>query len=462
VDAASDQLSWLPARYRYEDELGRTEGSQVLLVRDRQTGQQLALKTVIQGGQRARSELKAEYRFIADIVHPNLVELFELSLSDERVWFTMEYVDGLPFTEHEWRERRDGRLPLPATAIQLVDGIGALHDAGLVHRDLKPANVLVSPDGVVKILDAGLAADQRPLGENDDDDLVGTLAYLAPEVFLGKATAPSRDLFALGVMLYEAETGRLPYDGKSPLDFMKRSSGGYVPLLDASPTAAPALAELIEALLSPTPEARPPLAEVKRALLTLLDDATAPRLASRTTFVGRNREISVLAEAIDDVARGASRQLLLKAPSGYGKSALCVESLSRASDRRPVRILKSKCRLSERLPYQAIDGLIDALPGAFRRSGSDPPPLAPLDAAALCTIFPALEPLAPSPALEERDARPTASCVDAARRRSAICWRALPPRPPPSSGSMTCSGRMKTAGTSSPTSPRASCPSCCC
>ena len=99
---------------------------------------------------------------------------------------------------------------------QLVAGVSALHDKGKLHRDIKPPNVLVRPDGRVVILDFGLMSDTLPNPAAADDRMAGTPAYLAPEQHAGADASEASDWYAVGVTLYEALTGRLPFDGSWP------------------------------------------------------------------------------------------------------------------------------------------------------------------------------------------------------------------------------------------------------
>src|SRR5262249_41815528 len=150
--------------------------------------------------------------------HENLVALHELHADGGRWFFTMELVDGVPFLD---RVRPGGRLDserLRDGLAQLARGLGRLHDAGIVHRDLKPSNVLRGGDGRGVLRDFGLAA-ERP-----DEPWAGTAAYLAPE---GPRT-PAADWYAVGVMLYEALTGALPFAGH-PLDILARKQRAEAP-----------------------------------------------------------------------------------------------------------------------------------------------------------------------------------------------------------------------------------------
>ena len=176
----------------------------------------MALKTLRRSTAADLYRLKREFRSLADVAHPNLVCLYELFVEDDRCFFTMELVNGTGFVDHvrgaDRSHRSDIRL-VPA-ARQLVEGVCALHRKGKLHCDIKPSNVLVTTDGRVVVLDFGLIADQR-YGQAGDANYVagGTPAYMAPEEAPGMAPSEASDWYAVGVTLYEALTGVLPFSG---------------------------------------------------------------------------------------------------------------------------------------------------------------------------------------------------------------------------------------------------------
>jgi serine/threonine protein kinase len=231
---------------------------------DRKRGELVALKTMRRADPSALARFKQEFRSLADITHPNLVNLYELFAVDDRWFFTMELVEGSDFLSYV-RSRPLSDVPGPATATrppcngddgepeppeadwrrptrsftldevrlrdalrQLAEGVEALHHAGKLHRDIKPTNVLVTPEGRVVLLDFGLTADLEASGRHRtvDRQVVGTVAHMSPEQAAGLSIAPASDWYSVGVMLYEALTGRLPFVGPAEDVILIKQSAG--------------------------------------------------------------------------------------------------------------------------------------------------------------------------------------------------------------------------------------------
>jgi eukaryotic-like serine/threonine-protein kinase len=261
----------------------------------------VALKTLIRTEATELYQLKNEFRSLADIAHPNLVNLFELFVEADVCFFTMELVDGEDFVSyatgrgnfgHVESSNSEETLPLtwplaersgsvphsseiirarpslpmvecPVNAVrvwpalrQLVEGLCALHEGGKVHRDIKPSNILVTRAGRVVILDFGLATELNPTETRSTHGLIGTPAYMAPEQATGGALSPASDWYGVGITLYQVLSGQLPFLG-SYLDIIlqQQNSDPIAPcqLANNVPTE---LEELCLALLRREPQAR--------------------------------------------------------------------------------------------------------------------------------------------------------------------------------------------------------------
>jgi eukaryotic-like serine/threonine-protein kinase len=177
----------------------------------------------------SRERFEREARTVSRLSHPNICTLFDVGSQDGVDFLVMEYLEG----ETLARRLSAGALPLDQVldyAIQIVDGLAKAHASGVLHRDLKPGNVIITSDGIAKILDFGLAkrfgADEGEatalLTMTEAGSMVGTVAYMAPEQTMGRTADVRSDLFSFGVMLYEMLAGARPFDGGNVISTIRR------------------------------------------------------------------------------------------------------------------------------------------------------------------------------------------------------------------------------------------------
>ena len=331
---------------------------------DRDTGETVALKTLRNVDGTAILLLKQEFRTLAGLHHPNLIRLGELIESRGDWFFTMELLEGVSLME--WLRAGDQQRVRDGLA-QLVTGLGVLHDAGRIHRDVKPSNVIVCDERVV-LVDFGLATKHNSDHESwADDGMVGTPAYMAPEQASARPAGPEADFYALGVILYEALTGKLPIEG--PALQLMIDKQRVVPKAPSKIADVPAdLDALCCELLQIDPDARPSRSDILRRLgATPRKNAQTPTRGAalltpspRQTFVGREAELGVLKEALAECDRGRAVNLLIEGESGMGKSALAEHFLA-GLDRRDVVVLRGRCYERESVPYKGVDGVIDSI-----------------------------------------------------------------------------------------------------
>jgi len=536
----------LPPRFEVVRELGAGGFGRVYLARDRVHGEQVALKILARRDPHALKRFKTEFRSLANLVHDNLVSLFELHQSDDGAagwFFTMEHIEGRPFTEFLRPERGLGaghpsvtldvpgaraesrsvpsapihqgdegdhphasydetldppdlpdllplskplprpepspatpatprrvalpdtsRTPLDATPDapvflhpqttqpatlptapsffgieapdeetaqkwsalrpapgsgsgltfegvdgqtrlanlnacfgQLVEALAWLHSSGHLHRDVKPSNVLVDGRGRVKILDFGLVARLHDNSGQRGDLIVGTPAFMAPELCAGLPASPASDWYSVGVMLYLVLTGHLPFAGNSQVSLLAKQALSPRPpreLVDVPPE----LDELCVRLLAINPLERPDAAAMLRVFSSQQHDMGARTPSD--VFVGRGAEVASLASVLAATSGPSTRVALVSAPSGFGKTALVrhvLRELERAQvqgdGHKEVVILRSRCFERGTVRYRALDGAIDDLAGvlvAMPPAQRDTLVPAGLDRDALARLFPVL------------------------------------------------------------------------
>ena len=219
-----------------------------------------------------RLRFQVEARAAAGLTHPNAVAVFDTGEHEGLPYLVMERLPGKSLAD----SLTEGPIEsawLCEAAAGVLGALAEAHAAGIVHRDVKPGNILISADGRAKITDFGIAKSVGTGGDTSDltrtGHLVGTPAYLAPERLEGHPASPRSDLFALGVVLYEALAGRKPFQGDSPLAVARAvADGEHVPLLAVRPDLDPGLIAAVERAMAHDPEDRFASAEEMAATLT--------------------------------------------------------------------------------------------------------------------------------------------------------------------------------------------------
>ena len=219
ADDADDRIpgTLIAGRYRVVERVARGGMARIYRARDERLDRDVALKILSRPYADDPAYVErflSEARNAASISHPNLVHVYDSGSDGDLHYIAMEL---LP-THRSLREliRTNGRLPprrAVAIALDILAGLRAAHGRGLVHCDVKSANVMVQ-DGSTKLIDFGIArsrSDERPEGSS-----IGSLHYMAPEQLLGERLTPATDLYSVGVLLYEALTGRVPFQGETP------------------------------------------------------------------------------------------------------------------------------------------------------------------------------------------------------------------------------------------------------
>ncbi len=440
-------------RYHVVRELGRGGMGVVYLGRDLRRDMDVAIKVRGVTHNSATLWLKREFRAVATLRHPNLVELYELVAHEESCYFTMEYLPGID--PRRWVER-EGELSVPAIAssdattrtavpiqhanteisvittpasiqlrvvpqvdfgrvrvvlAQLAEGLAFLHARGVIHRDVKPSNAIVT-DGAVKLLDFGLALEHRRAEQelSRETRVVGTAAYLAPEYVERLIVSPAMDVYALGVVAFELVTGAPPFGGAFHM-LSRLNRVVSLPRASAINHDTPKeIDDLIDRMLQQDPAKRPTALEVA---VRLNGELSQPRQLKRASkFIGRETELHRLQMRLTDPAP-EGRLVLVTGPSGVGKSFLIDEALGRVRlDGSPDDATwRGRCHERERVPYRAFDFVIDDL--ATELAGNAVLVAQIEHAGALARVFPTLGTL-----LEDAPKLPVADDLRVERERA--------------------------------------------
>jgi hypothetical protein len=434
-------------RFSLRRKLGAGGMGVVYEAHDRSIDKTVALKTLSRAEPDHIYRFKREFRTLADVSHPNLVELHELMSEGHHWFFTMELIKGVTFINYVRPESEDGLMddsrspsdsqsdranseaeteefdssdlslesgemtafadePPPLSSPykldesrlrsalrQLAEGVQHLHEIGKLHRDIKPSNVLVSEGGRVVILDFGLVEDVEP--ELRDTLLVGTPDYMSPEQGAQQQISRASDWYSVGVMLYEALTGRLPFTGKFFEVMLRKQTRRPIQPIEINPAIPKDLNDLCMKLLRRNPKNRPAGHELVRALSGGRKTMITPRIAAQkgeARFVGRERQLVELHDAFRATRVGQTVAVYVSGLAGMGKSALVrtfLDQVKRSSQN--AIILQGRCYERESVPYKALDGVVDNL-SKHLATMPDNSALAflPRNAPALARVFPVM------------------------------------------------------------------------
>src|SRR6266568_4053855 len=315
---------------------------------------------------------------------------------------------------------------LRSALLQLSEGVNRLHEMGKIHRDIKPSNVLVTDEGRVVILDFGLVEDIEP--ELQQTLLAGTPDYMSPEQGAQMGISKASDWYSVGVMLYQALTGRLPFKGRFFEVMMRKQTRDPIQPIEIIHDVPHDLNELCMKLLCRDPEGRPAGREVLRALGAPVTAALSGSFLASTRepqFIGRARQLLQLHEAFATAREGQTMAVYIHGNSGMGKSTLVRTFLDQLKREAPhVLALQGRCYERESVPYKALDGVVDSLSkhlASLRPARAEA--LLPRNSLALARVFPVM--LQVDPIFNARSARPETVDLFTLRRQAFGALREL-------------------------------------
>jgi hypothetical protein len=345
------------------------------------TGREVALK-VLRGALVTDEEFvlrfKREAKALALVDHPSVARFYSTGSDKDILYFAMEFVEGEPLAQRI----ADGPLgPRDALAMaaQVADGLAAAHKAGLIHRDVKPANILLVPlasgDPLfqAKLTDFGIARRADGTAITAAGSVVGSLPYMSPEQVQGQRLSPVSDIYSLGVVLFEALTGRLPFDDADEAALATRILTQPAPLLPRKVSGVPvSLSVLLVRMLAKDPSLRPSSAEHLATRLRELREGKADSSIAdeEVEVIGRDglfsRTLAALCRTAvrlaplgpggDSVAQSAGRMARERMGSG-GRDAALLEA---AVARRAVRQARREMKLLERKRADRLRKAVDA------------------------------------------------------------------------------------------------------
>lgn len=292
-------------KFQIQRLLGQGAMGEVYLGLDPSIGREVAIKTILPAaaqGDEAKARFEREAKAAGTLNHPHLVTIYEFGEDQGVLYLAMEYVKGQDL-EELFREQSLSRTETLEVLAQVCDGLGFAHQHGIVHRDIKPSNIRVTRDGKrlhAKVMDFGVAR----VGDSDmtaTGMVMGTVNYMAPEYIRTGKPDPRSDLFAVGVMLYEALSGRKPFAGDTTPTILYRIVHEAPEPIDLQALAglSPAIRPMLDKALEKDPDRRFQTAEaLAKALRAAKDPTWQGDVEPATTRVGAGAATAVLAPRV--------------------------------------------------------------------------------------------------------------------------------------------------------------------
>lgn len=285
----------LNQRYELESKIGDGGMASVYRGRDLRLNRVVAIKIL---HPHHASDLNFLQRFsheamaAANLRHPSIVDIYDVGQEDRQHFIVMEFVDGSDLKSLILRYKQLPVQQVLQIAASIAEGLDAAHQLGMVHRDVKPQNIMVAHDGTAKITDFGIAKSGLSTAQTETGVTFGTADYISPEQARGQPATAQSDIYALGVTIYEALTGQLPFVGDSAVAVALQHVGSKPPPIRRhNPNVSQSLDALIMRSLAKNPSERPTTAKEFAQLLRAQEETevrdTAPR-QTRVPTTGRS------------------------------------------------------------------------------------------------------------------------------------------------------------------------------
>ena len=371
------------SRYELIGEIGRGGMGIVYQARDRRLGRRVCLKSLhpeMSQHQDRLARFRREAKIVSSLNHPNICTIFELEECDVHPCLVLEWIEGHTF--REYCGKQNDPASITDLIAQVAMALNAAHAAGVIHRDLKPENLMVRSDGVVKVLDFGLARlaeSHQPSSSCDETRtaegaMLGTAKYMSPEQARGETATAASDIFSLGIVFYELLAGRHPFPGAFLAAILNAIvESDPTPGLTGHPALHPRLNELVCGMLEKQPQHRPTAAEVAEALRSICMETNSEQgelinivTEKARTVVGRESELRDLWRAYAEAEAGRGSAIFISGEPGIGKTTLLESFVDSVARRKGVSLLHGRCsqRLSSSDAYlPVLDALARCLNG---------------------------------------------------------------------------------------------------
>jgi len=338
------------------------------------------------------SRLMREARAAAKLVHPNVVTIYEIGEDQCGHYIVMEYINGVPLTDFIYANKSVDPEYAVRLTIQMLNALNLAHTEGILHRDIKSDNIFLTSRDQVKILDFGIAKFTNKNSLTSAGEVLGTIEYMAPEQMLGEEIDHRCDIYAVGMVLYQLLTLRLPFTGESPVQilFNKLNEDPIPPSNFNSKVDNELNLIVLRAIRHDKEERWNSARDFAEALeyylhkaidkqnntkithldfdLELEDEKDQDSSLFRNVFVGRNKEFKKLVKAFNGIISGTGSTYIIKGEAGVGKSSLA-RKFSAYAEYQNAWVLYGLCLYQEGLdPYLPF---IDAVRGFFSRTNTN-------------------------------------------------------------------------------------------